>query len=256
MARKKKEEPTTRIPRSRRAFWYHLGYYFWRAFKKLIFWVVFFTVALTAIDLIRKSKAFGISDSEMAKAFLEPFREVLPIFVGIILVYAIIRAIIATFNTFYDLTPSGILVRTGWWTKRTVIVSYDQIQKMTIVANPFDRVLKSTYIYLDLIGGGLGISLEAVDAKAVTDLQQKLTTVTVPRLTTAPNADTTPAKLPAKTKDSKTTKLPTKAKTTKPTQKPKAKPDPTKAKAKATKTYPKKKTPAKPKSSSRAKSKK
>ncbi len=179
-----KQAAATIIPRSPRAFWYHLGYFFTRSVKNLLFWVIFVTVAITAFRLIRSAKAFGISDAEIAQAFLEPFNIVLPVFFGSILLYAIIRGIISTLTTRYNLTPQGILLETGWWTKRTVIVSYDQIQKMTIVANPYDRMLRSSYIYLDLIGGGYGISLEAVDAKAVGDLQKKLTGSSAPRLST------------------------------------------------------------------------
>lgn len=164
----------TSIPLSSRAFWYFLGYHTWQAIRRWTLWVIVLGVAVTSFGLIKTGQISGMNDKQIASAFLDG---VLPAFTVLVIgsvLYALIRATIATFTTRYHLARQGILTEVGWLTKRTTIINYDQIQKMTIVANPFDRVLGSAYIHLDLIGGGQGVALEAIDAKAVSNLQQKL----------------------------------------------------------------------------------
>lgn len=173
------------IALSRHAFFYFFGLYAWGIFKKLVLWLLILTVAYTSYQLFKSTKVFGASDAELTQAFLEPLPRVgagFAIFIGI---YSLIRAVIATRSTHYSMTPKGIIIETGWWTRRTVIVDYAQIQKMTIVTNPFDRAFKARYIYLDLIGGSAGVALEAVNADAVADIQGKLSIAapkTAPRL--------------------------------------------------------------------------
>ena len=193
------------IALSRHAFFYFFGLYAWSIFKKLVLWLLILTVAYTSYQLFKSTKVFGASDAELAQAFLEPLPRVgagFAIFIGI---YSLIRAVIATRSTHYSMTPKGIIIETGWWTRRTVIVDYAQIQKMTIVTNPFDRAFKARYIYLDLIGGSAGVALEAVNADAVADIQGKLS-IAAPK--TAPRLST--SKGPAKKPDAKKTQPPTK----------------------------------------------
>lgn len=131
-------------------------------------------VAATAIGLIRSAQIFGMADDEIARAFLAPLPRVAAGFLALITLYALLRAVVSTLSTKYAFTPKGVVIQTGWPTRRTTIVDYSHIQKMTIVSNPFDRMLRAAYVQLDLIGGAPGVLLEAVDAQAVKDIQQKL----------------------------------------------------------------------------------
>lgn len=164
----------TSIKLSRRALLYFFGYHWWAAFKKLILWVLILVVAATALSLIRSAQIFGMADGDIAKAFLTPFPRALAAFLVIISLYALIRAIVSAKSTKYAFTPKGVVIQSGWPTRRTTIVDYSHIQKMTIVSNPFDRMLRAAYVQLDLIGGAPGVLLEAVDAQAVKDIQAKL----------------------------------------------------------------------------------
>lgn len=165
--------PTT-IALSSRAFWYFLGYHTWQAIRRWALWIIVLCVAVTSFGLIKTGQISGMNDKQIASAFLSGIIPALTILVIGAAIYGLIRATMATFTTRYHLTRQGIMTEVGWLTQRTTIVNYDQIQKMTIVANPFDRVLGSAYIHLDLIGGGQGVALEAIDAKAVSNLQQRL----------------------------------------------------------------------------------
>ncbi len=184
------------IALSRHAFFYFFGLYAWGAFKKLVLWLLIITVAYTSYQLFKSTKVFGASDAELTKAFLEPLPRVGGFFTVFIGIYALIRAIIATRTTHYSMTPKGIIIETGWWTRRTVVVDYAQIQKMTIVTNPFDRAFQARYIYLDLIGGTAGVALEAVNADAVSDIQGKLS-IAAPQAAPRLTASKAPAKKPA-----------------------------------------------------------
>lgn len=177
MARQTKNQnpaKDTSIKLSRRALLYFFGYHWWAAFKKLILWVLILIVAVTALSLIRSAQIFGMADGDIAKAFLSPFPRALAVFLAAITVYALIRAIVSAKSTKYAFTPKGVVIQSGWPTRRTTIVDYSHIQKMTIVSNPFDRMLRAAYVQLDLIGGAPGVLLEAVDAQAVKDIQAKL----------------------------------------------------------------------------------
>ncbi|MDQ5944552.1 MAG: Bacterial domain [Patescibacteria group bacterium] len=176
MARQNKTSTSkdTSIQLSKRALLYFFGYHWWAAFKKLILWVLILIVATTALGLIRSAEIFGMADEDIAKSFLNPMPRSLAAFLAIITVYALIRAIISTKSTKYAFTPKGVVIQSGWPTRRTTIVDYGHIQKMTIVSNPFDRMLRAAYVQLDLIGGAPGVLLEAVDAQAVKDIQEKL----------------------------------------------------------------------------------
>lgn len=66
------------------------------------------------------------------------------------------------------------MLELGWLTRTTTVVSFEQIQRMTIVSNPYDRLLKAAYINLDLIGGANSIQLEAIDKTSVEDLYDVL----------------------------------------------------------------------------------
>jgi membrane protein YdbS with pleckstrin-like domain len=164
----------TSIKLSKRALLYFFGYHWLAAFKKLILWVLILIVAATALSLIRSAQIFGMADADIAKAFLSPFPRALTAFLAVITVYALIRAIVSAKSTKYAFTPKGVVIQSGWPTRRTTIVDYSHIQKMTIVSNPFDRMLRAAYVQLDLIGGAPGVLLEAVDAQAVKDIQVKL----------------------------------------------------------------------------------
>lgn len=203
---------TGTIALSRRAFLYFFGLYAWGMFKKLFFWVLVLTVAYTSYQLFKSTKVFGASDAEIARAFAAPLPRVAGAFAIFIVSYATIRAIIATRTTNYALTAKGVIVETGWWTRRTIIVDYSQIQKMTIVTNPFDRMFQARYIYLDLIGGTAGVALEAVDADAVANIQGKLSIAApvTPQLITKPSPVT--KKLPAQKLPSTQAKVKSKAK--------------------------------------------
>jgi len=177
MAKKRKNSSTskeTTIKLSRWAFLYFFGYHWWSTFKKFILWVLIIMVGVTAIGLIRSAKIFGMADQDIARAFLSPLPRVMAIFLVAISLYSLLRAIISAFTTNYTFTPKGVVIRAGWPTRRTTIIDYGHIQKMTIVSNPFDRFLKSSYVQLDLIGGAPGILLEAVDSKVAEDIQEKL----------------------------------------------------------------------------------
>lgn len=177
MARQNKNTSSTKdtsIKLSKRALLYFFGYHWWAAFKKLFLWVLIFMVAATALSLIRSAQIFGMADGDIAQAFLSPLPRVLAGFVALITVYALIRAIVSAKSTKYAFTPKGVVIQSGWPTRRTTIVDYGHIQKMTIVSNPFDRMLRAAYVQLDLIGGAPGVLLEAVDAQAVKDIQEKL----------------------------------------------------------------------------------
>ncbi len=177
MARLRKNTSTTKdtaIKLSKWSLLYFFGYHWWAALKKLILWVLVITVAITAIGLIRSTHIFGMADNEIARAFLAPLPRVCAAFLALITIYALLRAVISTLSTKYAFTPKGVVIQSGWPTRRTTIVDYGHIQKMTIVSNPFDRLLRATYIQLDLIGGAPGVLLEAVDSRAVKDVQAKL----------------------------------------------------------------------------------
>lgn len=171
--------PDTSISLSKYAFWYFLGYHAWQVVRKLTLWVVVLTIAVTAFGLIKTGQISGMNDQQIAVQFASPLPRVLLVIASLALVYGLLRATIATLTTRYNLTRQGIMTQSGWITRKTTIVSYSQIQKMTIVANPYDRIFKSAYIYLDLVGGATGISLEAIDSKAVQNLQAKLGRSTV-----------------------------------------------------------------------------
>jgi membrane protein YdbS with pleckstrin-like domain len=177
MARQGKNAKTGKdvtIQLSKRAFFYFFGYHFWEAFKKYVLWMLVITVAITAVNLIRSAQIFGMPDSEIATAFLAPLPRVAAGFLAVVMIYALIRAIVSTLTTKYAFTPKGVVIQSGWPTRRTTIVDYAHIQKMTIVSNLFDRMLNATYVQLDLIGGAPGVLLEAVDAQAVKNIQEKL----------------------------------------------------------------------------------
>jgi len=177
MAKKRKNSSTskeTTIKLSRWAFLYFFGYHWWSTFKKFILWVLIIMVGATAISLIRSAKIFGMADQDIARAFLSPLPRVMAVFLVAISLYSLLRAIISAFTTNYTFTPKGVVIQAGWPTRRTTIVDYGHIQKMTIVSNPFDRFLKSSYVQLDLIGGAPGVLLEAVDSKVAEDIQEKL----------------------------------------------------------------------------------
>lgn len=165
------------IKLSNRAFFYFAGYFAWQFFRKLVFIVLIAVVAVTAYRLIGSAQVFGMADTEIAKEFAAPLPRVAAIFLMFTGIYAVIRASIATKTTKYTLTRKGLIVETGWWSHKTTVVDYAQIQKMTIVTNPFDRIFHARYIYLDMIGGGSGVILEAVDAEAVDTIQARLTTI-------------------------------------------------------------------------------
>ena len=187
-------------------------------------------VAVTAYRLIGSAEVFGMADTEIAKAFAAPLPKVAAIFFLVTCAYAIIRASIASKTTKYTLTRKGLIVETGWWSRKTTIVDYAQIQKMTIVTNQFDRIFHARYIYLDMIGGGSGVILEAVDAAAVDTIQARLTTIS-PALITPPKtkALTNKTTKPRTKKIPKTpAKTPTKKTAPKPKSKPKKKPTPKK----------------------------
>jgi uncharacterized membrane protein YdbT with pleckstrin-like domain len=177
MARQGKNAKTGKdvtIQLSKRALLYFFGYHFWEAFKKFVLWMLVITVAITAVGLIRSAQIFGMPDSEIATAFLAPLPRVAAAFLAVVMIYALIRAIVSTLTTKYAFTPKGVVIQSGWPTRRTTIVDYAHIQKMTIVSNLFDRMLNATYVQLDLIGGAPGVLLEAVDAQAVKNIQEKL----------------------------------------------------------------------------------
>lgn len=221
------------IQLSNRAFFYFAGYYAWQFFRKLVFIVLIIMVAVTAYRLIGSAQVFGMADTEIAKAFAAPLPMVAGVFFILTCAYAVIRASIASKTTKYTLTRKGLIVETGWWSHKTTIVDYAQIQKMTIVTNQFDRIFHARYIYLDMIGGGSGVILEAVDAAAVDIIQARLTTIS-PALITTPKTKaltSKTAKPRAKNMPKATTKTPAKktASKAKPKLKKKATPQQKKA---------------------------
>lgn len=174
MAGQTKSKQEAPIQLSRRAVLYFFGYHWWAAFKKLFLWVLILIVAITALSLTRSAQIFGMADGDIAKAFIAPLPYTLVIFISVITVYALLRAVISAKTTKYAFTPKGVVIQSGWPTRRTTIVDYAHIQKMTIVSNSFDRMLRAAYVQLDLIGGAPGILLEAVDSRAVNDIQERL----------------------------------------------------------------------------------
>ena len=162
------------ITLSKRAFWYFYGYHAWQVIKKFGLWIVILTVAGTSVNLIRTAKIFGMSDAELAVAFLKPVPYVAAGFAAAVILYGLIRGLTSTLTTKYRLTPQGVMLELGWMNRTTTLVSFEQIQRMTIVSNPYDRMLKASYINLDLIGGANAIQLEAIDKSAVEDLYEVL----------------------------------------------------------------------------------
>ncbi len=217
MARQAKSPGSTKdtsIKLSRRALLYFFGYHWWAAFKKLILWVLILIVAATALSLIRSAQIFGMADGDIAKAFLSPLPRALAAFLALITMYALIRALVSAKSTKYAFTPKGVVIQSGWPTRRTTIVDYNHIQKMTIVSNPFDRMLRAAYVQLDLIGGAPGVLLEAVDAQAVKDIQAKLSipnNALLAAVTPALEKPTEPKKVARKPKKKRTVKKSTAA---------------------------------------------
>lgn len=166
---------TYAIALSKRAFFYFATYHFWQFFKKVVWYALIAMVAITAYRLISSSRIFGMSDAEIAREFAAPLPMVALAVCGATLLYGIIRGVMSAKTTHYTASSRGLIIETGWWTRKTVILDYSQIQKMTIVTNPFDRIFHSRYIYLELIGGGPGVILEAVNAAAVESIQKRLT---------------------------------------------------------------------------------
>ncbi|MBP9827022.1 PH domain-containing protein [Candidatus Saccharibacteria bacterium] len=164
----------TSINLSSRAWFYFFGYHFYQILKKYAFWVLMASVLLTTYRIIRTSQVFGMSEKDMALAYLEPLPIFAKWFIAIVGLLAIVKAVVQTFSTHYNLTRSGLVVESGLITKHTTIVALDQIQKITIISNPFDRLLKTAYLHVDLIGGAPGIGLEAIDADTVRDIRGKL----------------------------------------------------------------------------------
>lgn len=214
-------QATATIKLSNRAFFYFAGYYAWQFFRKLVFIVLIIMVAVTAYRLIGSAQVFGMADTEIAKAFAAPLPTVAGVFFLFTCVYAIIRASIAAKTTKYTLTRKGLIVETGWWSHKTTIVDYTQIQKMTIVTNQFDRIFHARYIYLDMIGGGSGVILEAVDAEAVDTIQARLTTIS-PALIASPKTKALASKI-AVPRAKKIAKAPSKTPAKKTTSKTKSK---------------------------------
>ncbi|MEI7818775.1 MAG: PH domain-containing protein [bacterium] len=162
------------IKLSPRAFLYFLGYFAWKVFAKFILWLFIGTAAAISISLIRSNKIYGMSDKELGLAFISPLPFVFGAFILVILIYAVGRSLIATYKTHYSLTPRGVMLESGWLTRTTTLITFEQIQKMTVISNPYDRIFKSAYIHLDLMGGGNGVDLEAVDHSVVADLRDIL----------------------------------------------------------------------------------
>lgn len=212
------------IELSRRAFLYFAGYYAWQFFRKLVFIVLIIMVAITAYRLIGSAQVFGMADTEIAKAFTAPLPKVAGVFFIFTCVYAIFRAGIATKTTKYTLTRKGLIVETGGWSHKTTVVDYAQIQKMTIVTNPFDRIFHARYIYLDMIGGGSGVILEAVDAEAVDTIQARLTTISPALISQPKTKSQTPKISKVKTKPKSGSKTLTKKPVKSPSSKSKSKP--------------------------------
>lgn len=201
MASSKKSTTLTKgapIPLSHRASFYFFMYFWWVAFKKLILWTLIAVVAITAIGLIRNTQIFGMSDQDIARAFIRPLPHAFATLVIIISVYSLVRSIISSRTTKYIFSAKSVIIQSGWPTRRTTIVDYTQIQKMTIVSNPLDRALQATYVQLDLVGGAPGVLLEAVDDRAIKDIQKKLS-LSNTALLTASSQTTTKAK-PTKTR--------------------------------------------------------
>lgn len=174
MAKSSTTQNSSEIMLSKRAFWYFFGYHAWQVIKKFGLWVVIATAAGTSVNLIRTGKIFGMSDGELGVAFLKPVPYVAAGFVTAVVLYGVIRGLISTLSTKYRLTPQGVMLELGWMNRTTTLVSFEQIQRMTIVSNPYDRMLKASYINLDLIGGANAIQLEAIDKSAVEDLYEVL----------------------------------------------------------------------------------
>ncbi|MCC7543688.1 PH domain-containing protein [bacterium] len=174
MAKSSTTQTSSEITLSKRAFWYFFGYHAWQVIKKFGLWTVIATAAGTSVNLIRTAKIFGMSDGELGLAFLRPAPYVAACFVTAVVLHGMIRGLISTLSTKYRLTPQGVMLELGWLTRTTTVVSFEQIQRMTIVSNPYDRLLKAAYINLDLIGGANSIQLEAIDKTSVEDLYDVL----------------------------------------------------------------------------------
>ena len=165
------------IELSPRAFWYFLGYYSWNIIKRFTVVLLIATTTYAAVGLIRNGNAFGASDGEILAAFLKPLPRVLPIYFGLIFVYALIRSLTDVRCNHYNVTAQGLVIETGFLTKHITVINYNHIQKMTIVANVFDRLLKSTTVHIELVGlTAAPVALEAVDITFAKEFQKQLAT--------------------------------------------------------------------------------
>jgi len=163
------------IKLSKYAYGYFLGYYFWNIVKRFTILILMVTTVWAAVGLIRTGNAFGASDSEILSAFARPLPRVFLIFGAVAFVYALIRATVDYKFNRYTVSPQGLIIETGFLTKHITVVSYAHIQKMTIVANPFDRILKSTTIHIELVGLSAGtVALEGVDIEFAKQFQAKI----------------------------------------------------------------------------------
>lgn len=167
----------SKIELSSRAFWYFLGYYIWNIIKRYTIGLFVITTVGSSVSLIRSGRALGASDSELLTTWAKPLPKVIPIYLGLVLFYSLIRAITDIKCNRYTLSPQGLVIETGFLSKHITVVSYAHIQKMTIVANPFDRLLRATTVHIELVGHSVApIALEAVDISFAKEFQQQLST--------------------------------------------------------------------------------
>lgn len=167
----------SKIELSPRAFWYFLGYYIWNVLKRYTIALLVITTVWSSVGLIRSGRALGASDGELLTTWTKPLPKVIPVYLGLIFIYSLIRAITDIKCNRYTLSPQGLVIETGFLSKHITVVAYAHIQKMTIVANPFDRLLRSTTVHIELVGHSAApIALEGVDISFAKEFQQQLST--------------------------------------------------------------------------------